>query len=354
MPLRPLIRPGFAEALRARYPFVQRRLASSQRTVTRATTGWPATGPAHPAQRTQRRHGPRPWDFDVASTILYHDNGVVAVNKPAGIVTQAYTKMGETDKRKVKEDVFTQYTKRIARCLNHSGNVYPVHRLDTDTTGALLLGLTDARTRDLSAQFRNRTVKKTYLALVHGGVDAFPAISGEIRAPIYLRDNMPVHHDRANSKCEVKEAATDWELLGSSPVAPLSLVRLGLLTGYKHQLRVHLAHRLNAPVLNDPIYELQSGSPEVARVVTHDMRRMFLHSADIAIHRYRESGPTKGKRYELRVCAPVPSDLLQVCRQAQIEIPKRYVVGGTFADGVDVQHEPSDLEASEQRPLHMA
>ncbi|KAI5835336.1 pseudouridine synthase [Schizophyllum commune Tattone D] len=305
------------------------------------------SSPALSEQRFREKPRPRPLRFNIADTILYHDNGVAVVNKPAGLVTQSYTKRNEADKQLVKNDVFTQYLKKVGRRLNHNGNLYPVHRLDMDTTGALLLGLTEARTRDLSAQFRNRTVKKTYLALVRGGIDAFSSISGQIREPIFLRDGQPVHHSRANARCEMKEAATDWELLGSSSIAPLSVLKLKLLTGYKHQLRVHLAHRLNTPIFGDALYSPKTGSVELARVVTHSPERMFLHSAELGIHRYRSEGPTKGKRYELNVCAPLPSDFLQVCRQAQIVVPEHFVVGGTFEDGKRIEPEPIPFTTEE-------
>ena len=63
--------------------------------------------------------------------------------------------------------------------------------------------------------------------------------------------------------------------------------------------------------------------------------------------RYRSEGPTKGKRYELNVCAPLPSDFLQVCRQAQIVVPEHFVVGGTFEDGKRVEQEPISCTTEE-------
>ena len=84
-------------------------------------------------------------------------------------------------------------------------------------------------------------------------------------------------------------------------IAPLSVLKLKLLTGYKHQLRVHLAHRLNsrsnkliagpteltiltAPIFGDALYSPKTGSVELARVITHSPERMFLHSAELGIH----------------------------------------------------------------------
>ena len=87
----------------------------------------------------------------------------------------------------------------------------------------------------------------------------------------------------------------------SQSIAPLSVLKLKLLTGYKHQLRVHLAHRLKsrstkfvagpsglillpAPIFGDALYSPKTGSVELARVVTHSPERMFLHSAELGIH----------------------------------------------------------------------
>lgn len=123
------------------------------------------------------------------------------------------------------------------------------------TTGCLILPLSHRITQSISQQFQQNTVNKTYLALVHAGENAFPATSGRIEDSIAYAEG----YGRITRKG--KKAVTEWELVGSSvcaifletqqrftpieqPKTPLSLLRLKLLTGNKHQLRIHLSERL--------------------------------------------------------------------------------------------------------------
>jgi 23S rRNA-/tRNA-specific pseudouridylate synthase len=123
------------------------------------------------------------------------------------------------------------------------------------TTGCLILPLDHRFTKTISQQFLQNTVNKTYLALVHMSEKVFRASSGRIEDPITYGEGC------GRISRNGKKAVTEWELVGSSvcafflklnedslpfeqPKAPLSLLRLKLLTGNKHQLRIHLAECL--------------------------------------------------------------------------------------------------------------
>jgi len=192
------------------------------------------------------------------------------------------------------ESAFNDVLDGLRRRYDLGENPYPVHRLDKGTTGVLILARTKALARELSRQFRTRTIEKTYLALVHGEPGAWTgpsanastgsgarARAGLITAPLSLgsdgRVRVRIHHrledrllhplEEARAQPEVGDAAdlgpgrrldqldglvggnlkaaqTAWEVLASSDVAPLSLVRLRPHTGLKHQLRVHMARAL--------------------------------------------------------------------------------------------------------------
>ena len=113
--------------------------------------------------------------------------------------------------------------------------------------------------RELSRQFQARIVEKTYLALVRGGEGSFSSNQGELRSAIQYTNGYASLDTSGNGK----PSLTDWEVVGESVsqfmncrvvyclevaqrIAPLSLLRLKLRTGHKHQLRLHLAHCLKS------------------------------------------------------------------------------------------------------------
>jgi len=217
--------------------------------------------------------------------------------------------------------------------LGMSSPLYSVHRLDKYTTGSLILARTDRMARDLSSQFQNRTVEKTYLALARGGRQTFPARSGQIRNYIKYDDgNALIVPERAG-----KPAATDWELVASSTRAPISLLRLRLLTGLKHQLRVHLAEVLKAPILGDTAHSKTEAMIDIPQ------NRLFLHSSRLSFFRYRSQGPNK--RYRFGLTAPVPSDFRELCQALKIYPEDKEVDGGVYGDDKEItEEELADLQ----------
>jgi len=119
-----------------------------------------------------------------------------------------------------------------------------VHRLDKDTSGALVVAKTSAALENLAAQFKNRTVRKDYLALVHGGM---AAASGTIRLPI---GRHPVDRKRMSTRSRrSREAETAWHVVRHW--ASCSLIELNLKTGRTHQIRVHCA-AVGRPIVATP------------------------------------------------------------------------------------------------------
>jgi len=171
--------------------------------------------------------------------ILYADDDVVAVAKPAGLAT--IPGRGETD------SVLERLAGELA--LRHSGDADPrlrvVHRLDKDTSGVLLFAKHVAAQRHLSHQFQNNSVTKEYLALVTGRPTE---AEGEIDAPLAPHPASPKHmtvfkHGRpARTAWRVEESFRDFTLLRVFPK-----------TGKTHQIRVHLKH-IGLPLAVDPLY----------------------------------------------------------------------------------------------------
>ncbi|RDB17578.1 Ribosomal large subunit pseudouridine synthase D [Hypsizygus marmoreus] len=261
---------------------------------------------------------------------LYVDRGIVVLNKPAGIVCQFQsTERGKPIPTEVRKDGYDLNGLLIGlqEALPLDRRPFPVHRLDKGTTGALVFARSLSQAHELSKQFQTGTVEKTYLALVRGGVKSFPDSHGRIDSPIQYCDGRASLDDSHDSKPSI----TEWELVNYSPNAPLSLLRFKLLTGHKHQLRVHAAHCLNAPILGDTLYSTKPVSDAITRITKIPVDRIFLHSSQLSLFRYRPTGPRK--RFRLGISAPLPEDFLKICIDAGIKVDPVEAKGGLTING---------------------
>ncbi|KAI0250361.1 pseudouridine synthase [Lactifluus subvellereus] len=265
--------------------------------------------------------------------VLYVDRGVIVLNKPPGLVSQAAGPshgISGTTGVDVPRHTFGRSLVDLRRRYGLSTNPYPVHRLDKGTTGALVLARTKALARELSQQFRTHAIEKTYLALVRGGARRFPAKEGLIAGSLGFRDGR-VRIAAQTEQGSSKSARTGWELLASSDVAPLSLVRLYPHTGLKHQLRVHMAHTLKVPILGDTLYDNARSAQRILGSTDVPENRLFLHSSSISFWRYRRTGLRK--RFRLTIVAPLPADFVKICRDLNLHVPGDVVQGGALVDG---------------------
>ena len=231
--------------------------------------------------------------------ILYEDEDLVVVNKPAGMVV--HPAAGHADG--------TLVNAILAHCpnLNIGGVERPgiVHRLDSDTSGVILVAKNDAAMRDLQAQFKSRRVHKTYLALVEGHVKP---PRGKIDAAIG-RD--PKHRQKMAilTRGKAREAVTVYRTLASFDSASLrsggyTLVQAEPQTGRTHQIRVHLAF-LGFPVAADAVYGSKTPhSTEGKGRSLPGLTRQFLHAWKIAFR-------LPGDGREVSFTAPLPEDLRQ-------------------------------------------
>jgi 23S rRNA pseudouridine1911/1915/1917 synthase len=188
--------------------------------------------------------------------ILYEDEFLLAVNKPAGMVV--HPAPGHPSGTFVNALLF--------HCQNivPDGTLRPgiVHRLDKDTSGVLIAAKTSSTHQALVEQFSSRTVTKTYLAICHG-----TPRPGILSAPI---GRHPSHRKEMAIVPTGKEAITEFQVLAVHK--HLSLVRALPKTGRTHQIRVHLKH-LGASVLGDTVY----GTPDACRHMLHAHKLSFSH-----------------------------------------------------------------------------
>ncbi len=186
--------------------------------------------------------------------IIYQDDDIVVCEKPYGVSSQ------KSDKDNMV-DILTQMT---------GGNIYPVHRLDIQTTGLMVYAKNEASASVLSAQIAERVFEKEYVCLCHGNLEN----EGEMIDFLY--------HDRIKNKSfavktkrkGAKEARLKYKLICKKQAGEceLSLVHVKLFTGRTHQIRVQFATR-GCPLYGDGKY----GACDNEKIHLHSTRVAFSH-----------------------------------------------------------------------------
>jgi 23S rRNA pseudouridine1911/1915/1917 synthase len=217
---------------------------------------------------------------DIPLTVLYEDEAVIAIDKPAGMVVHAGAGVHSGT-------LVNALLHRFNSLSSAGGDLRPgiVHRLDRFTSGVLLVARTDAAHRDLAAQFAARQVRKTYLSLVEGRLEG----KGRITSPI-TRD--PRNRARMTARLEHGRASlTGWEALENFEGFTFLTIDLG--TGRTHQIRAHMAS-IHHPVAGDRLY---GAAPSA-------WNRYFLQA-----HRLIFRSPASGQ--EVTVVSPLAPELAE-------------------------------------------
>ncbi|HKZ53552.1 MAG TPA: RluA family pseudouridine synthase [Candidatus Acidoferrales bacterium] len=222
--------------------------------------------------------------------VLYEDDDLVAVNKPAGLTVHAGAgQSGGT--------LVNALLHRFGQLSSVGGPLRPgiVHRLDKPTSGVLLVAKNDQAHRRLAEQFSQRQVEKRYLALVHGRLPRpHDTISLPVARDLRRRTRMTTR------RREGRAATTEYRVLATT--GEFTLVEVFLHTGRTHQVRVHFS-ALGHPVVGDTLY----GAPRRLRrgnSTEPTLNRNFLHAERI---RFRH--PHTNEVMEIR--SPLPSELMR-------------------------------------------
>lgn len=244
--------------------------------------------------------------------IVFEDESLLVVEKPAGMIVnradttrdvatlqdlvEKYFKSKNIELKKSGEDIVVDGYSKSDEFINRSGIV---HRLDKETSGIIIVAKDVASFVGLQKQFKNGTVKKTYLALVHGRV--MPE-EGEISVPI---GRLPWNRKRFGVISEGREAKTLYRVLEyrefnhDKKTEEVSLVEVYPQTGRTHQIRVHFQY-LNHPIFSDELY----AGRKISRDDRKFLKRHFLHAARISfLH------PVTQKSLNLE--AALPEDLTE-------------------------------------------
>jgi len=242
---------------------------------------------------------------EIALDIVYEDDDLAIVNKPAGMMLHAGA--GATDDARNRGTLVNALLHHFKTLSAVGGDLRPgiVHRLDRATSGLMVVAKNDESHRRLAKQFSGREVHKTYLALVHG----WPKQDrGTIQSAIS-------RHSQKRTRMTTRgfggrEAVTHYLVRRKidSPYGKFALVELKIETGRTHQIRVHMSS-LGHPVVGDALYgapgELRSQSNKrraagMPAVLT--LNRNFLHSAMLELQHPRT-------KELLRFSRPLPAEL---------------------------------------------
>jgi 23S rRNA pseudouridine1911/1915/1917 synthase len=246
---------------------------------------------------------------DIPLEILYEDQYLAVVNKPAGMMVHAGA--GSTDDARNRGTLVNALLHHMAKLSEVGGDLRPgiVHRLDKQTSGAIVVAKDDVTHRKLGEMFSDRRVAKTYIALVHGNlVKDNVTVNLPVARDLVRRTRMTTR--RPDGRSAVSHIHVLERL--ATRYGAFTLVEVRIETGRTHQIRVHM-QSLGHAVVGDTLY----GAPRVIPLATRkgvnehpteeasvQLERNFLHAAHLEfVH------PKTGKA--LAIDAPLPSELEQ-------------------------------------------
>ena len=243
---------------------------------------------------------------DIPLDIVYEDDDLAVINKPAGMMVHAGA--GATDDARNRGTLVNAVLHHLKTLSTTGGDLRPgiVHRLDKETSGLIIVAKNDESHRKLSAQFATREVKKKYIALVHGWLKKD---SGTITQSI-SRDR--VRRTRMTTRLEGgRSAVTHYKVVRrlETKFGKFTLLDIKIDTGRTHQIRVHMS-AMSHPIVGDTMYGAPRQSRGKSAVIT--LRRNFLHSAELEFVHPR-TGQTIAMKTEL------PEELQEFLKKFELE-----------------------------------
>ncbi len=221
--------------------------------------------------------------------ILFEDDWLTVILKPSGLVVNR----AESVKEKTLQDFLeSRFSFSGEDVFSRRSGI--VHRLDKDTSGVMVTAKDKETFSALQAQFKQRTVFKKYLSLIHGKLEPK---TGNINLPLARK---PENRKRFTVRVGGRRALTYYFVKDYFPEKNVSLVEIELKTGRTHQIRVHLSY-LGYPLVSDPIY---LGSKMLVKDL-YWCPRLFLHAQNLGF-----THPQTGKF--INFFADLPVDLKKV------------------------------------------
>jgi len=229
--------------------------------------------------------------------IIHNDDDIVVFNKPAGLAVQGGTG--------IKKSV-----DKMAAAIFPYHKISLVHRLDRETSGILVVAKNQNAAQRLSAAFQSKTAHKEYLAL----------LNGDVKPPRGVIDNYMIKGQVFDSPARIADGAgprpqravTEYEVL-STAVGCVSWVLFSPKTGRTHQLRVHSAQTLRAPIVGDDLYGREKKLDGALRAML-GTKNLFLFAYKITFQH-----PSNGRLLTFR--APVPEFMVPVMKFLELKLP---------------------------------
>ncbi|MGA3211484.1 MAG: RluA family pseudouridine synthase [Terriglobales bacterium] len=253
---------------------------------------------------------------DIPLEVVYEDDDLAVVNKPAGMMVHAGA--GPATGVHNRGTLVNALLHRFGALSATGGALRPgiVHRLDRNTSGLIVVAKNDWSHRKLAEQFASRTIHKTYIALVHGAVKGD---SGTVSSPI-SRDS--VRRTRMTTRRAGGRAAlSHWQVREriDGPFGKFTLLEVSIETGRTHQIRVHLAS-LGYPVAGDTLY----GAPREIKM------NLGFRIGDLEIETSRKRGTRKSQ---------IPNQKSQI---APLHLSRNFL----HAAAIQFQHPRTDASLS--------
>jgi len=228
--------------------------------------------------------------------IIHNDADIVVFNKPAGLAVQGGTG--------IKKSV-----DKMAAALFPYDKISLVHRIDRETSGLLVVAKNQKAAQDLANQFQNKIAHKEYLALLQGNISQKSGVIENYMAKGQVfEDNAKIPQGTS-----VQRAITEYKVLGEA-AGMLTWILFSPKTGRTHQLRLHSAFSLHAPIIGDDLYGDRHNKLDDILGSVLNTQKLFLFAYRITFRH-----PGTGKTITLR--ADVPDFMQSVIKFLEFKLP---------------------------------
>lgn len=236
----------------------------------------------------QVQEKPLPQAEDIPLEVLFQDKNFIVINKPMGMVVHP----GDGGEHGTVVNALLHKFANFAESFDDKYRPGIVHRLDKDTSGALLVAKNQQSLERLQEMFKNREIKKTYLAIIHG----HPKKIKDTIAHAIARH--PVNRKKMAVNRTGKHAVTHFTVMeqGFIENQAISFLEVQIETGRTHQIRVHLAE-IHLPIIGDKLYGGSRRAPHASRQMLHAWELQFKH-------------PFTGRT--LKLTCPIPEDIQEL------------------------------------------
>ena len=233
---------------------------------------------------------------ELRKCVIYNDADIVVFNKPAGLAVQGGTG--------IKKSV-----DKMAAALFPYDKISLVHRIDRETSGLLVVAKNQKAAQDLSMQFQNKIAHKEYLALLQGNLpQKFGTIDNYVAKGQVFEDFSKIPETTV-----AQHAVTEYKVLGEA-TGLLTWVLFSPKTGRTHQLRLHSAFSLNAPIVGDDLYGTRNRGIDGVLGSVLNTQKLFLFAYRITLRH-----PGTGKEITLK--AELPDFMQSVVKFFEFKIP---------------------------------